>query len=88
MEEKEVREITERISEAKQNMEKKELIITVSGQVASGKSRLTFLLKKFLRENGFEVEFDGNTDHPTESNFDKHMSKNFEIEFNYKQITQ
>lgn len=40
-------------------MEKKELIITVSGQVASGKSRLMFLLKKFLRENGFNVEFDG-----------------------------
>ena len=59
-------------------MEKKDLIITVSGQVASGKSRLTFLLKKFLRENGFEVEFDGNIDHPTESNFDKHMSKNFD----------
>ena len=31
-------------------MEKKDLIITVSGQVASGKSRLTYLLKKFLRE--------------------------------------
>jgi hypothetical protein len=59
-------------------MEKKDLIITVSGQFASGKSRLTFLLKKFLRENGFEVEFDGNIDHPTESNFDKHMSKNFD----------
>jgi len=34
-------------------MEKKDLIITVSGQVASGKSRLTYLLKKFLREQGF-----------------------------------
>ena len=37
-------------------MEKKNLIITVAGQTASGKSRLTYLLKKFLRENGFEVE--------------------------------
>ena len=36
-------------------MEKKDLIITVSGQVASGKSRLTYLLKKFLREQGFGV---------------------------------
>ena len=66
-------------------MEKKELIITVSGQVASGKSRLTYLLKKFLREQGFEVEFDGNLDHPTESNLDKYMSKNFdEVIENFK----
>jgi pantothenate kinase-related protein Tda10 len=66
-------------------MEKKDLIITVSGQVASGKSHLTYLLKKFLREQGFEVKFDGNLDHPTESNFDKHMSKNFdEVIENFK----
>jgi uridine kinase len=58
--------------------EQEKLIITVSGRAMSGKSRLSFLLKKFLRENGFEVEFDGNIDHPTESNFDKHMSKNFD----------
>ena len=59
-------------------MEKKDLIITVSGQVASGKSHLTYLLKKFLREQGFEVEFDGNSDHPTEGDFDRHVSKNFD----------
>lgn len=59
-------------------MEKKDLIITVSGQTASGKSRLTFLLKKFLRENGFEVEFDGNADFPSEREFDRHVSKNFD----------
>ncbi|MCK9415954.1 hypothetical protein M0Q97_04770 [Candidatus Dojkabacteria bacterium] len=58
-------------------MEKKNLIITVSGQCASGKSRLTYLLKNFLREQGFEVEFNGNLDHPTELDFDKHMNKNF-----------
>ena len=59
-------------------MEKKELIITVSGQTNSGKSRLTYLLKKFLREQGFEVEQELNIDHPTESNFDKHMIVNFD----------
>jgi adenylylsulfate kinase-like enzyme len=59
-------------------MEKKGLIITVSGYAASGKSRLTYLLKKFLRENGFEVEQELNADHPTEENFDKHMSKHFD----------
>jgi|688.fasta_scaffold33970_21 deoxyadenosine/deoxycytidine kinase len=66
-------------------MEKKDLIITVSGQVASGKSRLTYLLKKFLSEHGFEVEFEANLDHPTESDFDKHMSKNLdEVIENFK----
>lgn len=59
-------------------MEKKNLIITVTGHTASGKSRLTYLLKKFLRENGFEVEQELNIDHPTEENFDKIMSNNFE----------
>lgn len=66
-------------------MEKKDLIITVSGQVASGKSRLTYLLKEFLREQGFEVEFDGNLDYTTECDFDKHISKNIdEVIENFK----
>lgn len=59
-------------------MEKKDIIVTVAGLTASGKSSLTYLLKKFLREQGFEVEFVGNLDHPTESKFDRHMSKNFD----------
>jgi uridine kinase len=59
-------------------MEKKNLIITVAGHTASGKSRLTYLLKKFLRENGFEVEQELNIDHPTEENFDSAMGKNFD----------
>ncbi len=57
-------------------MEKKNLIIIVAGQTASGKSRLTYLLKKFLRENGIEVEQELTVDHPTEENFDKVMGKN------------
>ena len=43
-------------------MEKKNLIISVSGEVNSGKSRLTLLLKEFLRENGFDVQFYGGVD--------------------------
>lgn len=58
--------------------DKKELIITIAGQTASGKSRLTYLLKKFLREEGFDVELECNIDHPTESNFDMVMSSGFE----------
>ena len=59
-------------------MEKKNLIITVAGKTASGKSRLTYLLKNFLRENGFEVEQELNIDHPTEENFDSVMSENID----------
>jgi len=58
--------------------EKKELTITVSGQFCSGKSRLIFLLKKLLREQGFEVNYEGNLDHPNEHHFDKFMSKDFD----------
>jgi len=59
-------------------MEKNELIITISGRSMSGKSRITYLLKNFLREQGFEVKFNGNLDHPTESHFDRCMCKNFD----------
>lgn len=59
-------------------MEKKNLIITVSGEVNSGKSRLTLLLKNFLRENGFEVDFDGGGDYEDEKQFDEHVSENLD----------
>ena len=59
-------------------MEKKNLIISVSGEVNSGKSRLTLLLKKFLCENGFEVDFDGGVDYENETQFDDYVSKNFD----------
>lgn len=62
---------------------KKKLNITVSGQSGSGKSRLTFLLKEFLREQGFEVEQELNIDHSTESNFDKAMGQDFEGAIEY-----
>lgn len=59
-------------------MEKKNLIISVTGEVNSGKSRLTLLLKKFLCENGFDVDFDGGVDYDNESQFDEYVSKNFD----------
>ena len=59
-------------------MEKKNLTITVSGECNSGKSRLSFLLKKFLRENGFDVQFDGGVDYKDETQFDEYTSKNFD----------
>ena len=62
----------------KNKMEKKNLIISVTGEVKSGKSRLTLLLKKFLRENGFEVDFDGGADYENETQFDEYVSNNFD----------
>ena len=59
-------------------MENRELVISVSGKTNTGKSRLTLLLKKFLRENGFEVRFDGGVDYENEIEFDKQISKNLE----------
>ena len=59
-------------------MKNKELTIRVSGGTNTGKSRLTLLLKKFLRENGFEVKFDGGQDFEDEVKFDEQISKNLE----------
>lgn len=59
-------------------MKKDYLMISVSGETNSGKSRLSLLLKKFLRENGFKVEFDGGIDYEGESQFNEAVSKNFE----------
>lgn len=57
---------------------KEKLIITVSGRTMSGKSHLSFLLKKFLRENGFDVQHEVTSDYDNENHFDKQMSKNFD----------
>ena len=59
-------------------MEKQKLKIIVAGEVGSGKSRLTFLLKNFLREQGFDVEYVPNSDHLTESIFDLRMVNHFD----------
>lgn len=58
---------------------KTEIIITVSGKASSGKSRMTFLLKEFLKEKGFDIEFHGGLDFKKESDFDVHMSENIDI---------
>ena len=54
-------------------MSKRELCIFVAGKPNSGKSRVLFLLKKFLRENGFEVDFDGGLDFNNEAQFDQQI---------------
>lgn len=59
-------------------MENKKLTISVSGKVNTGKSRLILLLKKFLQENNFKVEFYGGVDYENETQFDELVSQNFE----------
>ena len=50
---------------------KNNLKITVAGQCGSGKSRVTLLLKEFLKEKGFDVAFDGGVDFDSEFQFDE-----------------
>ena len=57
---------------------KSELIIQIGGETGSGKSRLCFLLKKFLHQEGFKVNFDGGIDFKNEKHFDQTMQQNFD----------
>jgi predicted AAA+ superfamily ATPase len=59
-------------------MENKKITISVTGMVNTGKSRLILLLKKFLKENNFKVEFDGGIDYENETQFDELVSQNLE----------
>lgn len=56
---------------------KNNITISVSGNAGTGKSRITFLLKQFLREKGFNVELN-DIDHPNETSFDNYASNNNE----------
>lgn len=55
---------------------KQEIIITVSGSCGSGKSRITYLMKKFFREIGIEVQHTDVMDHRSELEFDIDMENN------------
>jgi len=59
-------------------MENENIFITISGQAGSGKSRLLFLLKDFLRKEGFSVEFPETLDFVNEADFDNHMVRKFD----------
>jgi len=54
-------------------MSKSEIQITISSQTGKGKSRVLYLLKKLLKEEGFEIEFDGGIDFENEESFDREM---------------
>lgn len=59
-------------------METKELSIIISGHAASGKSSLSFLLMKFLREHHFDVSLELSLDYSSESDFNKKISESFD----------
>lgn len=50
--------------------------ITVAGQVGSGKSTITYLLKQFLKKEGFDVTLEKQLDYRNEVEFDMAMVKN------------
>jgi len=71
------------------NRPKNEITIDVSGIEKSGKSRVIFLLKQLLKEQKFNVEFDGGRDFDDESHFDEYIEKRFDdILENIKSITK
>ena len=59
-------------------MTTKNITIAISGEVATGKSRIAYLIKKTLKQHGFEVNFVNDIDYPTEAVFDKDMERNFD----------
>lgn len=66
------------IQDSEEVIEKKELTITVSGKTNSGKSRVLFLIKKTLQENGLQVNFSGAPDFSSEKDFDEKIGHNIE----------
>lgn len=57
---------------------KKQLYITLSGLNNNGKTRVTYLLKKFLRSEGFDIDFEPNFEYETEESFNKAAERNFD----------
>jgi uridine kinase len=56
----------------------KDIIINVSGLPNSGKSRLIYLIKEFLKERQFNVDFDGGTNFQDEEQFDTVVGNNID----------
>lgn len=53
----------------------KELNIMVYGKNCTGKSNVIYLMKKFLREQGFTVTLKPNGEHAYEATFDKEIGR-------------
>lgn len=57
---------------------KEQLTITISGKSNTGKSHLSYLLNKFLNENGYNTKHEIPSDYLDEDHFDRSMSENFD----------
>lgn len=68
---------------------KKEINITVSGLSCVGKTRLMHYLMSFLKNDGFEVNFDSSTDYNSKEELDKLVSNDYlEVIQNIKTNTE
>lgn len=54
----------------------KDLKIEISGVSGAGSTSLSYLISKFLKEQGFNVEYRGLYGYPTESELEKDYSDN------------
>ena len=52
------------------------ITITISGTSGSGKSSISYLLKKFLEQEGINVNFEHDIDYKDELHFEQLMEKN------------
>jgi hypothetical protein len=57
---------------------KETITITLTGDKDTGKSRLSYLLKLFLKEYGFEINHILDENHPSEKNFDSVIHSDIE----------
>ena len=64
-------------------MKKEKIIIQVCGKTKSGKSVITYLLKEFMKQHGFQVDFDEGIDYFNEFDFDRRVTTNFEKGIEY-----
>lgn len=55
---------------------KNEITITIAGKAMTGKSRISYLIKEFLRTKGFLVDIEVGMDFSSEADFNKRMGRN------------
>jgi len=56
----------------------KKLKIAVAGETSTGKSTVCYLIKRCLKENGFNVDFDGGVDYENDIEFDENVSRDID----------
>jgi len=69
-------------------MNRNKIKITVAGLPASGKSKMLYIIKHMLKEEGFNIKHNVNIDFNNESQFDKQMENNIEKVFEHFKKTK